>query len=45
MTLDGTEFAPLLTAITDNLPFIIGFVVSVAALMWVLKIVRRTVKA
>jgi hypothetical protein len=45
MTLTAADFLPIVTTITDNAPIFIGFAVSVAAVMVVVRWVRRTVKA
>lgn len=41
MTLTSTDFAPIVTALTDNAPVIVGLIVSLAAVTYVIKLVRR----
>jgi len=41
MTLTSTDFAPLVTAFTDNAPVIVGLIVSMAAIAYVIRLVKR----
>lgn len=41
MTLESTDFAPLVTALTDNAPVIVGLIVSLAAITYVIRLVKR----
>lgn len=41
MTLTALDFAPLVDALTDNAPVIVTFIVTLAAITYVIKLVRR----
>jgi len=41
MTLTALDFAPIVDALTDNAPIIVGLIVSLAAVTYVIKLVRR----
>jgi len=45
MTLTAANFTPLVDAITDNAPIFVGVAVSIAAVLYIVRWVRRTVKA
>ncbi len=44
MTLSSTDFAPIVTALTDNAPIIVGFLISMGAVAYVISLVKRHVK-
>jgi len=41
MTLTLADFAPITDALTDNLPVIVAFIVTMAGLNYVIKLVKR----
>lgn len=41
MTLTTADFAPIVDALVDNAPVIVGLIVSLAAVNYVIKLVRR----
>jgi len=41
MTLTATMFAPLVSAFTANAPIIVGLIVSMAAIAYVIRLVKQ----
>lgn len=41
MTLTSADFTPIVEALTDNAPIIVGLIVSLAAVNYVIKLVKR----
>jgi hypothetical protein len=44
MTLTSADFQPIVDALTANAPILVGFIISLGAVMYVVNLVKRHVK-